>query len=259
MKIENYGKGERCTLAMRYLLLDEELAHIKGIERIILLPIPSARDGVHITGTDKLISELLMDINPHDFVVGYNIPDEDKNIIHASGGEYLDSAYDEKFLEENAFLSALGALGYILTSSTHSPKDTKYGIIGYGRIAKYLSEMLMYLGADVRIYTSNSLTRLTLSEYGVDTMLYERCERKITGYDDIDILINTAPTPLEKTFADGAVPERMKLLELASGDNFASVSGVIRLPSIPERFYPKSAAKIYYEAIKRCISGEVIR
>lgn len=253
MKIENYGKGERCLLAMRYLLLDEELTDRCNEKRIILLPIPSARDGVHITGTDKLISELLMDIREQDFVVGYNIPDEDKEIIYHSGGDFFDAALDEVFLLENSNLSALGALGYILQNTSRPPADTRYGIVGYGRIAGALSEMLMYLGGKVRIYTSNNLTRLSLSEYGVDNMSYDRASHTIPDISDIDILINTAPTPLEATFEGGRIPKEMTVIELASGNNFEGVAGVIRLPSIPERFYPRAAARIYYEAIKRAL------
>lgn len=255
MKIENYGKGERCLLAMRYLLLDERLSHIENIERLILLPIPSARDGVHITGTDKLISELLMDINPHDLVVGYNIPAEDKDVIIHSGGDFLDVSLDEKFTLDNAELSALGALGYILTSIKEAPLDSKYGIIGYGRIGKRLCEMLMYLGGYVRVYSSSNMTRLTLSKYGVDNLSYDKDAHCVPEIDDIDILINTAPTHLESTFKNHKVPEHMRVIELASGENFKGVEGITSLQSIPENFYPKSAALIYYKAIMRAILG----
>ncbi len=255
MKIENYGNGDRCLLAMRYLLLDERLSHIEKIERLILLPIPSARDGVHITGTDKLISELLMDINPHDLVVGYNIPDEDKEIIIRSGGEFFDTALDERFTLDNARLTALGAVGYILTNIKTSPNDTKYGIVGYGKIGRCLSEMLMYLGGNVRIYSANNLTRLTLSEYGVENMAYDKDAHLIPNIDDVGVLINTAPTPLEKTFAKGRVPTHLSVIELASGENFKGVDGVITLGGIPERFYRESSARIYYRAIIRSILG----
>ena len=255
MKIENYGGGDRCLLAMRYLLLDERLSHIDDIERIILLPIPSARDGVHITGTDKLISELLMDISPHDLVVGYNIPSEDKDVIIMSGGEFLDVALDESFMQENARLSALGALGFILTNIKTSPTDTKYGIVGYGKIGKRLSEMLMYLGGNVKIYSANNLTRLTLSGYGVDNSAYDKDAHTIPDIDEIEVLINTAPTPLEKTFPQGRAPSHLIVIDLASGDSFFGVEGVIRLQGIPEKFYRESSARIYYEAIMRYILG----
>lgn len=255
MKIENYGKGERCLLSMRYLLLDDRLTHTEKIDRLILLPIPTARDGVHITGTDKLISEVLMDIAPRDLIVGYNIPDEDKAVIISSGGDFVDVSLDERFTLDNAELSALGALGYILTNIKSCPRTTRYGIVGYGRIGKRLFEMLMYLGGKVRIYSANNLTRLTLSEYGVDNLPYDKGTHTIPDIDDLDVLINTAPTPLENTFRYGRVPDGLKVIELASGENFKGVEGVISLQSIPERFYPKSAARIYYEAIIRAIFG----
>ena len=45
------------------------------------------------------------------------------------------------------------------------------------------------------------------------------------------------------------------MIEVASGDNFAGVSGVVRLPSIPDRLYPESSAKLYFEGIKRHLFG----
>ena len=256
MKIENYGNSERCLGVMRLLLKDEAAGVLAEThaERIILLPIPTARDGVHITGTDKLISELLLDIQPTDFVVGYDIPLEDKCIIHAVGAELLDVAEDSEFLDENAKISAIGALSYILSLGPAAPMDTVYGIVGWGRIGSSLAQMLMYLGGEVRVYTSNNSTRLTLSSYGIDTVSYERHEGRLPDISGVNILINTAPTPLSSSFPDGRIPDGLRVVELASGNNFSGISGILPLPSIPDRYYPRSAAICYYKAIMRALS-----
>ena len=61
-------------------------------------------------------------------------------------------------------------------------------------------------------------------------------------------------------FRSGALPLGVRVIELASGENFKGVSGVERLPAIPERMYPESAAGAYADAVKRRIrhaEGEV--
>ena len=255
MKIENYGSGGRTRELMRRLVaLEGESGAPPWVERVIILPIPTSRDGVHITDTDKLICEVLSDISPGDFVAGYAIPREDVEIIEAQGGICFDASRDGTFLGENARISALGALGTLLTSSGAAPEDLTVGIVGYGRIGAALAEMLMYHGGRVVVYTSNNATRLRLGEVGVPTLSYERGVGVLPDVGGLDVLINTAPTSLGATFPDG-IPEGLTVLELASGDNFGGVEGVRRLPSIPDRMYPATAGRIYFEAVHRAMWG----
>lgn len=253
MKIENYGSGGRTRELMRCLLsLDGEGGAPPWVERIIILPIPTSRDGVHITDTDRLICEVLSDISPGDFVAGYAIPPEDVEIVEAQGGVCFDASGDGVFLRENARISALGALGTLLTSCGASPEDLAIGVVGYGRIGAYLTEMLMYHGGRVIVYTSNNATRLRLGELGVPTLAYDRGTGVLPEVGALDVLINTAPIPLGATFPEG-IGEGLTVIELASGNNFAGVEGVVRLPSIPDRLYPTTAGRIYFEAVKRAM------
>jgi hypothetical protein len=47
------------------------------------------------------------------------------------------------------------------------------------------------------------------------------------------------------------VPVGTCVIDVASGNNFEGVEGVVRLPSIPEKSYPKSAGRVYFHAIQR--------
>lgn len=255
MKIENYGSCQRCLWVAEHLRrLDEEGRSPRGIERIILLPIPTTRDGLHINGTDKLISDVLLDAEYGDFVAGYGIPAEDIEIISAAGGRCHDASKDEEFLVENARLTALGTIGYILTNFKKTPDRMSFGVVGYGRIGSRLVELLLYLGATVKVYTTKNATRVRLGEYGIQTSLVIPDKCAISELDGIDVLINTAPAPLYNTFCDG-VPNDLTVLELASGNNFAEGDRIVRLPSLPAKMYHISAANAYYESILRSLSG----
>ena len=259
MKIENYGVGERCAEAMRRFFLAEEKGELpRSVRRLIILPIPTSRDGVHLTATDLTVSEVLHGAGEGDVVAGYAIPSSIKEILASRGAWVYDASEDEEFLLANANLTAIGTVGYILTELSRAPSELRFGVVGYGRIGALLVRYLLFFGAKVKVYTTKNLTRMELCECGVDTVLTSRDFEKI-DIDGIDCLINTAPTSLAETFPDGKVPDGVRVIELASGDNFSGVSGVVRLPSIPEKFYGKSAGVEYYRAIKKYIDGVFVQ
>ena len=83
MNIEIYGRGER----MQYL------SHMaSGIYpgHLLLLPIPTSRDGEFISDTDIRISEAILGAAEGSVVVGYAIPEKYKEILGARGAKVLD-------------------------------------------------------------------------------------------------------------------------------------------------------------------------
>lgn len=243
MSIETYGTGERLRVAAR-------LSVPFGIERrIVLLPVPSTRDGVTVTSTDVPLSDAFRDPSDGTFIFGYGLPPDLAESARRAGAAVTDLALDEEYLSENAGLTALGTAGYILTTSRSAPADLSLGIIGYGRIGSRLARLLLFFGARVRVYTSRESVRRELCTAGVDAE-----DSPPSDLSGIDILINTAPTDMSDKFSHGA-PLGMRLLELASGNNFGELEGVERLPALPERLFPESAGRTYAAAVKRVILG----
>ena len=249
MKIENYGVGERCAEAMR--LLTEWADEVPTEASVILLPIPTSRDGIHLAGSTLTLDEVIAGVGGGDVVVGYSIPDEKKEYITSRGGRVCDVSLDEDFLDENALISAVGTLEYILSVSRRAPMDMHVGIVGYGRIGRHLARILLFLGAKVRIYTSKNVTRVALGRIGVETREINYDSPVLEDMGDLDVLVNTAPSPLGECFAGGKIPRGLCVIEVASGNNFVGVDGIVKLPSIPERSYPKSAGRAYFHAIQR--------
>ncbi len=247
MKIENYGVGQRCAETMRLLM---EWEHDE-INRIILLPIPTSRDGTRLMGSERLLRDVLGEVGCGDLVVGYSIPDGDTEYIRSKGASVCDVATDEDFLDENSMITAIGTLEYLFTNFELVPSDMHVGIIGYGRIGRHLARMLLFFGAKIRIYTSKNLTRVELGERGVESREINYDSPTLDDIGELDVLINTAPTPLGSCFADGKIPPQLCVIELASGNNFVGVEGVVRLPSIPERNYSRSAGRAYFHAIQK--------
>lgn len=251
MNIEIFGESERQKSAER--LLSGESFEFESVK---LLPIPSSRDGEHITGTEIFLSDFESGLNAGDFVIAYGLPEALKKRIASKGVLCYDAACDEAFLYENAYVTAEGTLGYILTSSKKVPKDMKFGIIGYGRIGSCLTRLLLFLGARVKIFSSKRLTRIELGLCDIESPEIELSDFSDKNISGLDFVLNTAPTNLSCLFPKKRVPEGMRVIDLASGDSFPGVSGVEYLPSLPNRMYPVSAGEIYAKRALLWLRGE---
>ena len=245
MSIETYGKGERLRHAARLLGLENP----KG--RLILLPVPTTRDKIHVKDTDIPLRDTLSGVGGDTVIVGYGLPVWYSKLAEELGARVLDLSLDEEYLADNARITALGALGYILTTDARSPEDLTFGIVGYGRIGSSLSRMLLFLGARVSVYTSRISTMLELGECGVRTAPSSDIYEGKADFSGVDILINTAPKDMSGSFEGGEIPSGTRVLELASGDNFAGIFGVEHLPALPERMFPESAGRTYFCAVSR--------
>ena len=242
MSIETYGTGERLRSAAA------QLAPYAVSRHFVLLPIPSTRDGICVTNTEIPMSETLTGVGEGSVVVGYGMPNTYVNDARGRGALTLELSGDEDFLSENAYITAVGALGYILTTEGRIPSDAVFGVVGYGRIGSQILRMLLFLGARAVVYTSRELTHLELGECGVRSVCIAGAVDGKYDFSGVDILINTAPRDMSASFPEGRVPRGMRVIELASGKNFSGVEGVEPLPSLPGRMYPASAGRAYAAA-----------
>ena len=237
MDIITLGSGGRlmeCASVLSHTTCD-------GPIRIIILPVPSFIDG-KVKGTDISPEELCELVLDGALVAGYGIPEEICAEIHTRGGSIYDASLDEAFLEENAVITAEGVLGTLMCLGDRRLSDMKIGIIGYGRIGRNLTRQLLFFGSFVRVFTGRDDIRRSLGEISVDSASYLDME-----LSDLDVLINTAPECL--IGSDEKLPERLAIFDLASGNYLKNIRRVTKMPSIPEKMYPRSAGKLYAEYI----------
>ena len=248
MEILKFGVGERvelCRSALEKRFSIEE----SGFGRLIILPIPTTKDGVYITGTETPLALLSRYIEPGTFLAGYGIPPELVAEARGLGAVVYDAGKDERFLLDNARITAHGALGRMLTETGRDVSELTVGIIGYGRIGSALSELLLFLGAGVKIYSSSREKICMLAEAGV---FAEELDGE-ADFSGLDIIVNTAPESLlppelVAKLIDGGV----RIIELASGNNFSD-GRVVRMASVPDRMYPLSAGRLYANSIAAAI------
>ncbi len=252
MSIETYGAGGRIRYAAKFCAEDISLQK----RHLILLPIPTTKDKKHINGTEIPLDETLAAARADTVVVGYGLPIWYRARVREAGAVLLDLSADEAFLTENAYITALGMLGRLLSDGVGTPTDTSFAIVGYGRIGKELLRLLLFLGARVRVYTSTEKTHIALGESGVDSCLVGGNDGCVCDFSGIQVLINTAPTDVLALLGIDRLPDGITAYELASGDNFGSQE-VTRLPSLPEVMFPMSAGYSYFKGVKNFIQCEV--
>ena len=248
MIIHSYESGRRADTCIKYLSGSKCFA---GVDELFLLPIPSSRDKRTISGTAIALDSLMDIADSSSLVVGYSLPENITEGLKRQGCPVHDVARDEEFLCENAELTAEATLGVIFNTAGASPADLRIGVVGYGRIGRRLSRLLLYLGASVRVYSSDAGKRLDLGEWGITTAL----SAKDADLSNLDILVNTAPAVIFSSERDGGFPEDLRVIDLASGDNFPGVPSVEKYPSIPAKMFPTSAGIAWGRSIERFMNG----
>ena len=246
MIIHSYENGQRADSCIEYI---RGMECAKGVEHVILLPIPSTKDNRTVLNTKVYINDVLDMLDGETLVSGYGLPSEFILGARDRGAKVVDLALDEEFLVENAELTALCTLGIFLCSTKSSPREVNVGIVGYGRIGKSLTNLFLYLGAHVKVLTSRDDTRLELCEWGVASSSSVGDGR----LDGLDVLINTAPAVL---FNRKSIPNGLRVMDLASGDNFPDIPTVEKYPSIPAKMFPCSAGRAWGRAIERYLLGK---
>ncbi len=247
MIIHSYENTRRADACVDYL---GRLKDAKNIEKLYLLPIPSTRDKSTISGTNIYIYDVLDMLDESSMIVGYALPRDFVSRASAVGASVHDVSLDEKFLLANASLTAEATIGIILGTTTRALSDMTVGIVGYGRIGKQLTRLLLYFGSRVRVYTSNRGTLLDLSEQGLTTEVSDS-DADLSG---VDILVNTAPVRIFDT-ENPSFPRDIRVIDLASGVNFPMLPAVERYPSIPAKMFPETAGVLWGMSIERFIKG----
>ena len=249
MKILVFGKGGRQE-ACRELLEGAELSGVSSATGVVVLPIPTTKDGKTVNGTEITLSDLIDKIDFGTLVAGYGVPEDFALEIEKRGAFVYDALYDEQFLLRNAYLTALGTVTEILASEKREPKDIRLGIVGYGRIGKEIAKIWFFLGGDARVYTGRREVAQELRDVGIDALVYDGDEE----YFGLDILINTAPDAIIAPTSRG-IYETARIIDLASGNYLKGLPRVEKMPSVPDKKYPLSAGKAYFEGILLHLGG----
>ena len=205
---------------------------------------PAMRDG------DVTLEEILGLARPDArvFACGPRHPDK-------PDGRLIDLWADESLILENAQLTAEGAAASAMRAGTRCLRGMRCLVIGYGRIGRALTEIMVALNARVTVASRLPEHRSRASERGAASVETASVESALPGHK---LIVNTAPSPVLDAAALSRADGDAMLIDLASPpygiDLHAAWALGLRAwrePGLPGRYCPVSAAQALMDAVMR--------
>lgn len=222
----------------------------------VVIPINQKTDAIKTPHGDVLISDAARACPDAVFFGG---AENDALREALCGRRYFDITKNEEFAEKNAILTAEGALGIMIGKTPFSVRGARVAVLGYGKIGRALTEMLVPLGATVTVFARSEAARRDAEKVcrALDFSDYS------AGYD---VIVNTVPARVITDAQKDMIGDGAYVIELASApygfsDDFSARLGAryINAPGLPGKTAPMSAGKIIAKAIYDIIKGEQIK
>lgn len=139
-----------------------------------------------------------------------------------------DFLQDEAYLAQNAYITAECVLDVILPRFSGLLRGCPVLVIGWGRIGKCLSRLLLSIGADVTLAARNPKDRAMLRTLGIGSVGTDSLSPALSRFR---VIINTVPSPVLSQEQVRLCCENCLLVELASkpgiaGENVISARGL---------------------------------
>ena len=178
----------------------------------------------------------------------------------ATDRRLIDLWTDEALLTENARMTAEGALASAMRASSSALGGMRCMVIGWGRIGRALTELLVALGARVTVCSRTPAGRNRAAERGAEACDTGCIARSLPGHK---LIYNTAPAMLLDAAALSRVDSDAMLIDLASPPYGVDLPAAWSLglrawrePGLPGRYCPHSAALAILGAMDRQERGE---
>ena len=240
-----------CTCGKDARAVDGVKCDVPGVLAASMDELPSAKNIVMNWPRPKG-EEILERISPGTriFFCG---PGEPEDL--PDGLRFVDLWKDERLLLENAWLTAEGAICAAMNGGAASMKDCHCLVIGWGRIGKALTELLIGLNAQVTVASRSEKGRNAAVERGAEGISTYRLREGVRGRQ---IVFSTPP---ERVLGEGELmyvePDAM-IIDLASAPFGVDLEAARKLnlrawrePKLPGRYCPFSAAKALLQSIMR--------
>ena len=169
--------------------------------------------------------------------------------------QYVNLWEDERLLRENAYLTAEAAVASAMRRTRLAMAGMRCAVIGYGRIGRSLTEILLNLGAKVTVISAREAKRCAAREAGADAAALEDINSALPGQD---VIFSTPPATVIDGDALKHVDADAILIDLASppyGFDLEAARAhnlhAYREPGLPGRYCPLSAARAIHSAVLR--------
>lgn len=221
---------------------------------IVLLPVPTTRDGKNIfcPQTQKQIPlEYITQAQKNALILSCGYTFENKNSI-----DYLKS---DDFCLLNAVPTAEGAIAKAINDTPFCLWKAKVLVIGNGRVAKILADRLKALKCDVTVSARKTHDFAYLDALGIKYIHTNEVAKKAKDFDiifnTIDIKLFDKYDNLKNCYLYDLSTKGCIDFEVAQSHNIKAV----KLPGIPGKTAPETAGKIIAKTTNNLIGEWVCK
>ena len=240
---------------------------------VLILPLPATRDGLTVhcprdptcAVTLREIAELMAHTQGL-LLFGGRLPKEFIDTAEKMGipPNRITDYYDSEILQlRNAYLTAEAALMTAMELTDCAIHGASVGVLGYGRIGKFLSRLLRGMGAEVTVCARREESLFEAAAEGCHPLLMTE-SASMGGLSPLcrghSVLFNTIPARVLPRDLLMGLEKNTLLIDLASapfGVNDRDVREAtaevglryLRAPSLPGSYAPRDAGRIIAECI----------
>lgn len=177
-----------------------------------------------------------------------------KEALHARGWRLKDIQEDDAYIGENALISAEGALHAAMSHVDYALRGALCAVVGYGRIGRELTRLLLSLRAQVRVVARRKESRQQAENDGARAYDVAEMAEALHG---AQLLFNTVPSPIIASDALQGLSSGALCMELASPpygfDREAACTrglDAVLQSGIPSRYAPRTAARLLMDYLE---------
>ncbi len=220
--------------------------------QVLLLPVPTTKDGINVFSplTNRKIPLTYIEekAKAEQLILSCNYLFENKKCIDYGS---LDS-----YALLNAVPTAEGAIKLAIENTDFTLWKSKILVIGYGRVGKILADRLKAIGSEVTVSARKPMDFAMLNAQGFNFINTEQLNLSSL---DFDIIFNT----VDHRVIDNNSMKKSEcklMIDLSTKGGFdlqyANESGKLALkaPGLPGIIAPKTAAQILYETVIHIIN-----
>ncbi len=224
-----------------------------GFYDAFVLPLPLTTDGCRINSSNISLNEFIKSIMAHQTVFAGKINQEITKQLNEKKIKFHDYYNRDEFSLKNAEPTAMGVLSYVMNHSVVTASKMKVLVIGYGKCGRAVSKIFRDLGATV---TASSRKYISLAQAESDGCGACLLKDVYNYVNNADVIVNTVPIKiLNNSFID-RIADNAIVIDISSApygfdyDYAKSVGKKITLmPSIPGKYFPKTAGEIIADTI----------